>query len=181
MRTLWSLPSRGCSHISALPHPTLTLEITVSTQPHFQRSLDIYNPVIHPPKLTQSWHDDYSQKCSNPYISLSSGVKSQFKEITRSKNKWIYLSSSFKQYTAQTLLSPAAHFHKYVNDTSRPLIMGFCFGGYVMVLMSFIKLLPAFQHQFLFMSTLAPFTASASSFMGNCLGGWLSTWKRLRN
>lgn len=77
---LRSLTRRGYSHISTLPHPTLTLEISVSTQPHFQWSLDTYNPVIHPPKLTQSWPDDYSKKCSNPYISLSSGLESQFEK-----------------------------------------------------------------------------------------------------
>lgn len=51
------------------------------------------------------------------------------KKITRKKNKRIYVSRSSKQYPAQTLLTPAVHFHKYVNDTSLPLVMGFCFGG----------------------------------------------------
>lgn len=51
------------------------------------------------------------------------------KKITCWNNKWIYVLSSSKQHTAQTLLTPTAHFHKYVNDTSGPLVMGFCFGG----------------------------------------------------
>ena len=56
--TLWTLHSRKTvvtsRSSSSHPHPQN------HSQPHFQWSLDAYNPVIHPPKWTQSWHDDYT-------------------------------------------------------------------------------------------------------------------------
>lgn len=47
------------------------------------------------------------------------------KKKTCWKKQMVYVSGCSKQYTTQTLLTTIGLFHKYVNDTSCPLVMGF--------------------------------------------------------
>lgn len=81
----------------------------------------------------------------------------------------VYVSDCLKQYTTQTLFTAIGLFHKYVNDTSCPLVIGFFVWWLSHSVDVFYEIIACFWLHF--MSTLAPFTASASSFMGNCLGG----------